>query len=102
MTAPKVLIFESDPAFADELRAAFASLGCPVNVVDDGQAGLDFAVSDRPELIVLAIELPRMNGFAVCNRLKKHPELKDVPLLIISSEAPQETFDQHSKLRTHA
>src|SRR5262245_41179080 len=102
MTAPKVLIFESDRAFAEELQHAFAALGCPANIVEDGQAGLEAATADRPDLIVLAIELPRMNGFAVCNRLKKHADLKDVPLIIISADAPQETFDQHSKLRTHA
>ena len=98
MTAPNVLIFEADKNFADELREAFAQAGCETRVVEDGQAGLDVAVAERPDLIVLAIELPKMNGFAVCNRLKKHADLKDVPLIIISSDAPQETFDQHSKL----
>jgi len=43
-----------------------------------------------------------MSGFAVCNKLKKVPELKDVPVVITSSESSQETFDHHSKLRTRA
>jgi CheY-like chemotaxis protein len=60
------------------------------------------AASERPDLILLSIELPRMNGFSVCNKLKKDPALKDVPLIIMSSDSSEETFDQHRKLRTRA
>lgn len=102
MSALKVLIFEYDRPFADALERAFARRGCSVRVVDDGQTGLDVALDDRPGLIILAIELPRMNGFAVCNRIKKHSDLKDIPLVIVSSDSPPETFEQHSKLRTRA
>jgi len=98
----KVLVFESDGAFAGELRNELGKLGCAVRVVDDGNAGLQQAQTERPDLILLSIELPRMNGFSVCNKLKKDAELKDVPLIIMSSESSDETFEQHKKLRTRA
>ncbi|MBX3193300.1 MAG: response regulator, partial [Labilithrix sp.] len=98
----KVLVFESDAAFAGELRNELTKLGCNVQVVDDGNTGLQQASSARPDLILLSIELPRMNGFSVCNKLKKDPALKDVPLIIMSSESSDETFEQHRKLRTRA
>src|SRR5690349_12122098 len=98
----KVLVFESDAAFASELRAELQKLGCSVQVVDDGNTGLQQATSTRPDLILLSIELPRMNGFSVCNKLKRDPSLKDVPLIIMSSESSDETFEQHRKLRTRA
>ena len=98
----KVLVFESDHAFAGELRTELGRLGCTVNVVDDGNVGLQQAAAERPDLILLSIELPRMNGFSVCNKLKKDPGLKDVPLIIMSSESSDETFEQHKKLRTRA
>jgi len=98
----KVLVFESDPAFAGELRSELAKLGCSTTVVDDGNVGLQQAASDKPDLILLSIELPRMNGFSVCNKLKKDANLKDVPLIIMSSESSDETFEQHKKLRTRA
>ncbi len=100
--ATKVLVFESDPAFAGELRNELGKLGCATTVVDDGNVGLQQAASDRPDLILLSIELPRMNGFSVCNKLKKDASLKDVPLIIMSSESSDETFEQHKKLRTRA
>jgi CheY-like chemotaxis protein len=71
-------------------------------VVDDGNAGLNAAAAEKPDLILLSIELPRMNGFSVCNKLKKDPGLKDVPLIIMSSDSSDETFEQHRKLRTRA
>lgn len=98
----KVLVFESDAAFAGELRSELGKLGCVSQVVDDGNLGLQAAASERPDLILLSIELPRMNGFSVCNKLKKDPALKDVPLIIMSSESSEETFEQHRKLRTRA
>jgi|CZKU01.1.fsa_nt_gi DNA-binding response OmpR family regulator len=98
----KVLVFESDVAFAGELRNELGHLGCTTIVVDDGNVGLQQAASERPDLILLSIELPRMNGFSVCNKLKKDPNLKDVPLIIMSSESSDETFEQHKKLRTRA
>src|SRR5580698_2780905 len=100
--ATKVLVFESDAAFASELRNELSKLGCTTSVVDDGNVGLQQAAADKPDLILLSIELPRMNGFSVCNKLKKDPSLKDVPLIIMSSESSDETFDQHKKLRTRA
>jgi CheY-like chemotaxis protein/chromosome segregation ATPase len=98
----QVLVFESDPAFAGELRTELDALGCATLVVDDGNVGLQQAATDKPDLILLSIELPRMNGFSVCNKLKKDPNLKDVPLIIMSTESSDETFDQHKKLRTRA
>ena len=86
----KVLVFESDAAFAGELRTEFSRLGCMVQVVDDGNVGLAAAQSDPPQLILLSIELPRMNGFSVCNKLKKDPQLKDIPLVIMSSESSED------------
>ncbi len=98
----KVLVFESDASFAGELRNELGKLGCTTAVVDDGNAGLQAAAADKPDLILLSIELPRMNGFSVCNKLKKDLTLKDVPLIIMSSESSDETFEQHRKLRTRA
>jgi len=98
----KVLVFESDAAFAGELRSELEKLGCAILVVDDGNVGLQQAAAEKPDLILLSIELPRMNGFSVCNKLKKDANLKDVPLIIMSSESSEETFEQHKKLRTRA
>src|ERR1700679_2656387 len=98
----KVLVFDSDAAFASDLRNELSKRDCTTAIVDDGNVGLQQAAADKPDLILLSIELPRVNGFSVCNKLKKDPALKDVPLIIMSSESSDETFEQHRKLRTRA
>ncbi|HMI91444.1 MAG TPA: response regulator, partial [Polyangiales bacterium] len=98
----RILLFESDNAFADEVRSNFEALGLTVDVAADGEQGLDIAAANRPDLILLSIELPRMNGFLVCKKIKKQENLQSVPLLILSSEATQDVFEQHKKLRTRA
>lgn len=98
----KVLVFESDLAFAETLKTGLSSYGCETTIVDDGDAGIAMASENAPDLILLTIELPRMNGFSVCNKLKRNASLKKVPLVLLSSEATDETFDQHKRLRTRA
>ncbi|HEY3236154.1 MAG TPA: response regulator [Polyangiaceae bacterium] len=100
--ATKVLVFESDSAFADQLKSGLARYGCQTSVVDDATVGLQVAHGNKPDLILLSIELPRMNGFSVCNKLKRDAALKDVPLIIMSSDSTEETFEQHRRLRTRA
>lgn len=99
----KVLVFENDPLFAQEVESRLRALDCDVTVVDDPNVGLQLASVDKPDLILLAIELPKMNGFSVCNRLKRDAELAAVPVLITSTDATEATFEQHRRLpRTRA
>jgi CheY-like chemotaxis protein len=98
----RILVLESDAAFAGEVQNGLQALGATVEVASDGNQGIDRAMASRPDLILLTIELPGMNGFLVCKKLKKEDALKDVPLVILSSEATEETFEQHKKLRTRA
>ncbi len=98
----KVLIIESDSAFAQVLSTGLAEYGCTSKVVEDGEVGIDAATRDKPDLILLSIELARMSGFSVCNKLKRHGDLKSVPLALMSNEATEETFEQHKRLRTRA
>ena len=98
----KVLVFEADAEFAKVVREGLTKAGCATTVVDEANVGLQAAAADKPDLILLSIELPRMNGFSVCNKLKRDPALKDVPLIIMSSDSTEETFEQHRRLRTRA
>lgn len=100
--AARILFFENDPQFARLVRERLAARGAAVEVVDDGNTGLERATAQRPDLILLTIELPQMNGFLVCKKLKKNPETQGIPVVILSSEATEEIFEQHRKLRTRA
>jgi CheY-like chemotaxis protein len=98
----RILLFDSDANFADEVRHNFQAMGATVDVANDGPQGIELASTHRPDLILLTIELPGMNGFLVCKKIKKQEDLQNVPLLILSSEATEDVFEQHKKLRTRA
>lgn len=107
---PRVMIVESDSAYAGELtRELSQRLGrrfrtppLEFTLAHDGQAALDAASRQPPDLLVVCVELPTISGYSVCNKAKKHPLLKHIPLIIMSAEATPEAFEQHSKLRTPA
>jgi len=101
--AHRILVFESDDEFASQVQAGFNRMGVDVEVVADANEGLQRATTSRPDLILVAVELPGMNGFLVCKKIKKHNDLKDIPLVLLSSHADAEgSFEQHKKLRTRA
>jgi DNA-binding response OmpR family regulator len=100
--AARILFFEADQGFADSVKTQLEARGATVEVVDDGNQGLSRAADERPDLILLTIELPQMNGFLVCKKLKKSSDTQGIPVVILSSEATEEIFEQHRKLRTRA
>ena len=98
----RILLIESDPSFAEEVKTNFESMGVSVEVAEDGMAGIAAAERERPDLILLTIELSGMNGFLVCKKLKKNQDLASVPMIILSSDTLEESFEQHKKLRIRA
>jgi CheY-like chemotaxis protein len=97
-----ILLIENDAAFADEMSAAVEAMGYQVRVTGDGKEGLDLAKDLRPDAIVLCVELPRLSGYSICNKLKKDEVLKAIPLVLTSSEATEEVFEDHRKLKVRA
>lgn len=99
MTA-KVLLVEADSTSGADLRSALARSGYSVTLIRDGQLGLARAVSERFDAVLVSAELPGINGFRLCNRIRKDPNVGDVRLFIIGAEA--EEFAAHERLPTRA
>ena len=97
-----VLLIENDPTFAQAMSAALELRGFGVRTSPDGKEGVELARALHPDCVVLCVELPGLSGYSWCNRLKKDDALKRIPLVITSSEATPETFEQHRKLKTRA
>ena len=97
-----VLLIESDTSFSRAMSKALESRGYGVRTSPDGKEGFELARALHPDCVVLCVELPGLSGYSWCNRLKKDGDLKSIPLVITSSEATPETFDQHRKLKTRA
>jgi CheY-like chemotaxis protein len=98
----RVLILENDLTFASELADGLRSLGAEATVVEDPSQGLQLATTEHPSLIVLAVELHKMNGFSVCSRIKKESTLSTVPVVLVTSNSTDVTIDQHRQRPNHA
>lgn len=61
--------------------------GYEVCAARDGQEGIDSAARERPDLILLDIQLPRMDGYAVARQLRTNPDLAEIPIVAVTSYA---------------
>ncbi|MEC4985712.1 MAG: EAL domain-containing protein [Oscillatoria sp. PMC 1068.18] len=88
----KILIVDDLPnnlrLLADTLQDRGYEVQCAIN----GQLALLGAVAETPELILLDVKMPEMDGFEVCRRLKANPQTREIPVIFIS--ALEETFDK--------
>jgi two-component system, sensor histidine kinase and response regulator len=80
-----ILIVDDTPANLELLAGMLKERGYRVRPVPSGQLALNAAHAEPPELILLDIRMPGMDGFEVCRRLKADPSLKDIPVLFISA-----------------
>jgi len=80
--AKKILIIEDDPGIQLSLKDEFESEGFDVNVADNGLIGLEMIEHNHPDLIILDLMLPFMNGFQVCKKLRQ--EGNEVPILMLT------------------
>ena len=80
----KVLVVDDDPAIQKLLSRMLNSAGLEVKTASDGFEAGQLSIKFNPQIIILDIVMPRMDGFEVCRRLKKNPETKNVKIIAIS------------------
>jgi len=82
-----VLYIDDDPTNLDSVSRALTRQGYIVMVANTGEAGLEIAQRERPDVILLDILLPDMTGFDVCEQLRSMPRLKKIPIIGLSASA---------------
>ncbi len=87
-TRASVLIIEDDPVLQRGLRDNFGFKGYRVSTASDGQAGLDAALERQPDLILLDIMLPKVNGFEICRRIREAQ--LDMPIIMLTAKGQEE------------
>ncbi len=88
----KVLIVEDEEALRKVLQEKLQRAGFEVFVAEDGNEGWDMAKSKNPDIILLDLILPKRNGFDVLGMLKQDPELKSIPVFVLSNLAEDENL----------
>lgn len=85
-----VLVIDDDPNLRLLVEAALVRDGYQVLQAEDGQQGLDFARSARPDLVLLDVNMPRMDGIAVLKHLRSEVLTRAVPILMLTIEGNEE------------
>lgn len=95
------LSIEPDTSTADQIRRLLEPRGFRVHNIANGDEAMEWGRTNKPAVIILSVE-PRKVGYAISNKLRRSPSLREVPLVMISSEETLATFEQHKKLKSRA
>ena len=94
---PTILNAEDSADSREMMQLLLETRGYQVVAADDGVHALEVALSSRPDLVLLDLELPKLDGLSVTRELRLHPNFKVVPIVILSGHDPsrfrQEALD---------
>lgn len=86
----KILLVEDEKNIILGVKTCLEVADYSVEVVEDGEKAVDFAVKEKPDLILLDLMLPKVNGFQACQQLKSMEETKDIPIVVLTAKTTEE------------
>jgi len=81
----KILLIEDEEMLANMYETKFKNAGYEINKALDGESGLKLAIEDKPDIILLDIIMPKLDGFSVLRSLKEDNKTKDIPVLLLTN-----------------
>ena len=98
MNKKKILLVEDDEVLASVYRARLEMEGFEVEEVHDGEKALSVAINFRPDLILLDVMMPKINGFDVLDILKNTPETMNIRIIMLTALSQEADRDRAEKL----
>jgi len=94
-----ILLIEDDPDIQKMVRLSLKFQGGhQVSVASDGREGLEKAIAEHPDLILLDVMMPEMDGYETCRRLKAEPATREIPVVFLSARAQQSEIEKGREL----
>ncbi len=93
MTKRKILVVEDEAELTGAIQIRLEQAGYEVLTAYDGQEGLEKARVENPDLIVLDLMLPKMDGYKVCRMLKFDEKYKKIPVVMLTARAQEKDED---------
>ena len=93
----KILYVEDNPDNVYMLTRRLKKKGFELIIAGDGQEGIDKAVEEKPDLILMDLSLPTMDGWTATTKIKEIEEVKDIPIIALSAHAMPEHRDRALK-----
>lgn len=86
MSSKRVLVVDDEPDIVDIVTCLLEGEGYETLVARDG---VEVAEAEHPDLVLLDVMMPEMNGYQVCRLLKAKPEFRDTPVVMLTAKAQQ-------------
>ncbi len=93
-----VLVVEDSPTQSIHMKSLLESNGLRCLIATNGQSGLYLAQSLVPDVIILDLEMPKMNGFEVCQQLKAAPQTAQIPVILMTRHDESDSVVQGMQL----
>jgi len=94
----KILVAEDDQAISIMYKGKLESDGYIVIAASNGADALEFAKKEKPDLVMLDVIMPQLDGFGVLAELKKDPKTKDIPAIMLTNLGTDEDREKGAKL----
>jgi CheY-like chemotaxis protein len=94
MAAKRILICDDDPVILRLLQVNLELEGYDVLQAHHGEEALEIAGAEHPDLIILDIMMPRLDGYQTAERLKADDATKEIPIVFVSAKAQQSDIDK--------
>jgi CheY-like chemotaxis protein len=95
MQPKKILIVDDSKVAAMTQQLILRSLrGCEVITAEDGIKGVEKAVSQQPDLILMDVVMPRMNGFEACRLIRGHEATESIPIIMVTTRSESTHVDE--------
>ncbi|MDW7740303.1 MAG: response regulator [Bacillota bacterium] len=88
--ANKVLLVEDEKNVILGVRTCLDAVGYQVDIVEDGEEALKYIGREKPDLILLDLLLPKVDGFEVLKVIKGNPETSEIPVIVLTAKAEEE------------
>ena len=80
----KVLVVDDEPDAVEFVRAVMEEAGYQVVTASDGVEGLEKAAKEKPDLVLLDVQMPRKDGFVAFTEMRQDPQLKAIPVVMLT------------------
>jgi len=98
MPKKKILVVEDEESLLKLESILLTSKGYEVRGVPNGQAALDAIAEERPDLVLLDIMLPEIDGFEVCRRIKSDAATRDIPVVMLTAKKTRDDMARGEKV----